>query len=560
MVNKKVMSLLLAVVMTVGTLAGCGGAGAEDASKDSTATDEVKGDGEEGADADAEGTKYPRNEQGYPDLQGETITVWHNMTGDNATATSDLGEYAVIKELEEKFNVNIEFVHPPVGQAQDNFTIMMADTELPDMIFCSGIDNYYPGGVQMAYEDGILFDYTDYISEENTPNFYNMISSDEFLKKAVTDDTGRIIRLGAKICGSEDADLTFTGPLIRSDYLEATGLDIPETIDDWTELFKAMKENGVEYPLALAGNNGMGALYDTNVFSSAFGVSASGYFVKDDGTVAYGPYEDAYKDYLTVLNEWYEAGYISPDFTTQNEDAVMSQTADDKVGVALIHLYTYGVTYYVTTETEDETKALVPAPFPVLKEGDELAPLRTSSRSLGDYKYITADAKNPEACIALLDALYLEDIDRMLANGVEGVAYEMVDGAPVVNPIPADADTETLLAMCPQQWHTKEDTDLDYILTKKYNKGAQDEALVLWKKQGTEGTLSNFKLLNAEEADVISSYNADVSTYVNEMALKFIMGQESLDNFETYQQNLKDMHVEDLIEVQQAAMDRFEAR
>lgn len=313
----------------------------------------------------------PRNEQGYPDLGGETITIWFNMTSANAQATSNMEDYHVIKDIEEKFNCKFEFIHPPVGQAQDNFTIMMADSTLPDMIFCGGIDSYYPGGVEMAYADGVLFDYTDYIGEEYTPNFYNLIKDDEFLKKAVTDDEGRIIRLGAKICGSEEADLTFTGPLIRKDYLEATGMDVPTTIDQWTALFQAMKDNGVEYPLAVhaSGGNDLGPLFTTNMFSSAYGVAANDYYIKDDGTVAFGPYEDSYKDYLTLLNQWYEAGYINPDFTTQTENDVMSLDSSDRVGTAMTHLYTYGTTYYVTTESEDESKALIPAPAPVLNEG-----------------------------------------------------------------------------------------------------------------------------------------------------------------------------------------------
>jgi putative aldouronate transport system substrate-binding protein len=504
---------------------------------------------------------YPTDENGYPDLGGETITIWFNMTTANAQATSDLGEYAAIKEIEEKFNVNFEFIHPPVGQAQDNFTIMMADTTLPDMIFCGGIDNYYPGGIEMAYADGILFDYTDYINEEYTPNFYSLIENDEFLKKAVTDDEGRIVRLGAKICGSEEADLTFTGALIRKDYLEAAGFDdVPTTIDEWTQMLAAMKENGVKYPLALDGDGSLGKYFSTNFFSSAFGVSAGDYYVKEDGTVAYGPYEDSYKDYLELLHSWYEAGYINPDFTTQNESTLMSLASADEVGSMLMHLYTYGTTYYVTTEMEDESKALIPAPAPVLNEGDDLAELRTSSRSLGDYKYITADCKNVEACIALLDALYLDDIDELLANGIEGVAYTKEDGVITPNTIASDADTETLLSMAPQQWHTFEDTDLNYILTQKYNKGCQDEALVLWKEQGTSGTLSNFIMLNSDEAEIQSSYQADIKTYVEEMVLKFIMGQESLDNFGEYQETLKSLHIEDMIAIKQAAMDRFEAR
>lgn len=547
--KKRVLCMLMAAVMAMGTLAGCGGSGKGE-SKGDDRTDSAKG----------EVTVYERDENGYPDLKGEKITIWHSLTGSNAQATSDLGEYKAIQELEKKLNCDIEFVHPPVGQEQDNFTILMADTELPDMIFCGGIDNYYPGGVEMAYADGILTDYTDWISEETTPNFYKMINEDPEIKKMVSDDEGRIIRLGAKFCGSEEADLNFYSLLIRSDYLEQSGMEIPTTIDEWTQFFAKLKEMGVEYPFSLAGDNGMGGFFNSNTFSSAYGISAGDFYKNSEGKVAYGPYEDAYKDYLTQLNEWFKAGYINPDFTTQKESDVMSQAADDKVGSMFIHLYTYGAEYYMTTEKGDPERAMVPAPVPTLNKGDKLAGLRPSSVSLGDYKYITADAKNPGACMALLDALYLEDIDRLMAYGIEGVAYDMEDGVPVAREIPTDADKEILLSMCPQQWHTQEDTDLDYILTKKYNKGCQDEALVLGKEQGTDQMLSKFLLLNTEESEVKGTYLTDVETYVKEMSLKFIMGQESLDKFDEYQENLKNMHIEDLIAVYQSATDRYEAR
>lgn len=211
---KKLITVVLTAAMTIGLLAACSFTGENTQSA-------VKSDGSVQEDAGGSSvqysTKYPRNEQGYPDLQGETITIWHAMVTANTQATSDLGEYQVIKDLEEKFNCRLEFIHPPVGQERDNFTIMMADTQLPDMIFCSGIDQYYPGGVNAAYEDGILYDYTSLINEENTPNFWKLIHDDDFMKKAVTDDQDRIIRLGAKICGSEEADLNYTGPLVRKD-------------------------------------------------------------------------------------------------------------------------------------------------------------------------------------------------------------------------------------------------------------------------------------------------------------------------------------------------------
>lgn len=569
MKRKRIMALLLATVMTAGVLAGCGDNSApNDAGNSSSQTEEQGGSAEDksqsvGSDtADEGGTtseaKYPKDENGYPDLQGETISIWFAMTTENAGAvTTDMGDYEAIKQLEEKFNVNFEFIHPPVGQESENFNIMMSDQELPDMIFCGGIDSYYPGGVEVAYADGVLYDYTNDINAVDTPNFYNMIHNDEFLMKAVTDDEGRIIRLGAKLSGSEEADLSFVGPLIRSDYLAATNLDVPETIDEWTAMLQAMKDNGVEYPLAL--DKGM-RIFKGNIFSGAYGVSGNTYFIKKDGTVGFGPYEDAYKDFLIKMNEWYEAGFINPDFSTEDTDSIMSMAANDRIGSTIVHLYTYGITYYVTTEEENPDKAMVAAPAPVLNKGDSRN-LRTSGRSLGDYKYITVDAKNKDACIALLDALYLEDIDLMLANGIEGVGYTMEDGKPVQVPLSADVSKEIRLGSCPQQWHAYEDNDLNYILTKKYNKGAQADSLLLLKEEGTSGTISSFVMYNADEAELRSTYNSDVSTTVEEWVLKFITGQEPIDKFDEFREILKnECHIEELIAVQQSALDRYNAR
>ena len=44
------------------------------------------------------------------------------------------------------------------------------------------------------------------------------------------------------------------------------------------------------------------------------------------------------------------------------------------------------------------------------------------------------------------------------------------------------------------------------------------------------------------------------------MQLKFITGQESLDNFDAYIEQLKDLGIEEWIAVEQAAYDRLQAR
>ncbi|WP_317368783.1 hypothetical protein [uncultured Tyzzerella sp.] len=105
MKNKKIklLCIVLIMAMSMSSLIGC-------------STSEVSNNSTDNKSEDGSSISIERNEQGYPDLKGETITIWHAMTGANSQATSDLGEYKVIQELEKKFNINIEFVHPKASR------------------------------------------------------------------------------------------------------------------------------------------------------------------------------------------------------------------------------------------------------------------------------------------------------------------------------------------------------------------------------------------------------------------------------------------------------------
>lgn len=496
---------------------------------------------------------YERNEKGYPDLKGETFTVWAYNRKSNVT--NDYGDYECVKAVEKLLNCNIEFVHPPVGQEQDNFAIMMAGDRLPDLLFCNSVDNFYPGGVQVAYADGILYDYTDLINETNTPNFVNIVLKDEFLSKAVYDDTGRIVRLGAKLCGGEVADFQFSGPVVRRDFLAQTGMDLPETIEDWYTLLTAMKDAGVEYPLAVSKGYGL------SVFSTAWGIFASaasnGYTVGEDGEIVFGPYTDAYKDYLAEMNRWYMEGLINPDYMNTTDDNVVAMIMNDRVGSANLHVWNWEYVIIPGFELDHPEKQLVAAQLPKLNAGDPLTNLRSSGRSLGDYKYITADAKNPLACVTLLDALYFEEISTLFGFGIEGTGWTVKNGFPIAINVPETEPLDVQLKGAITEWHAYEDWDADMILQNKYCTNGVPDAMKLWRECPTDGCLSKFIMLTTEEAEVRGKRAADITTYVNEMQLKFITGAEPLENFEAYKAQLRELGVEEMIAVYQAAQTRF---
>ena len=66
--------------------------------------------------------------------------------------------------------------------------------------------------------------------------------------------------------------------------------------------------------------------------------------------------------------------------------------------------------------------------------------------------------------------------------------------------------------------------------------------------------------MTTEEASELATMNSLINDYRDEMMVKFIMGQESLDNLSKFTEQLKNLGVERAIEIYQAAYDRYQAR
>ena len=88
----------------------------------------------------------------------------------------------------------------------------------------------------------------------------------------------------------------------------------------------------------------------------------------------------------------------------------------------------------------------------------------------------------------------------------------------------------------------------------------QQEGYQLWSTYEPSRWISNRITPTAEEGTEFSSTYTDIETYVQECNVKFIMGQMSLDDYDSYRETLKGMGIERCIELRQAALDRYYAR
>ncbi|MEG0048906.1 MAG: extracellular solute-binding protein [Clostridia bacterium] len=507
-------------------------------------------------------THFPCNEKGLPDLGGVTLTIWIPMDSTYATFCNNYGEMAIVKQLESMLNVNLEFVHPPVDQIATSFSLMLTENKLPDMIFSGCVDSYYQGGVTMAYEDGFLADYTALVGPEMTPNYWAKVMSEPYLAVGAVDDQGRNYRLGCMVSGSEESCTCMWGLMIRKDYLEKAAMKAPETIDEWYQMLTAFKGMGIKYPLLLNKSN----IWQTrNAFSSAWNIDARNFYIRGDGTLAYGPTSPEFKDYLTTLHKWYSEGLINPDFMNNSRTETWSMIANDEAGAVCDHTYAYAAQYYDVVEKQNPDKALVAAQMPKLNAGDPLTRVMYTSHRLdtGNAKYIVSTTEHLKECVAFLDALYIKDIEFLMSNGIEGIGYSMNEfNYPVINELSAsDASVEDKLSQRIWEFETESDSDKNYIVTSKYCYGVQPETVELYTQCDYDGIFPDFAVsFTKDEAEVIAKYKSDVNTYRDEMILKFITGTEPLDQFDAFVKNINELGLTQLTEAHQSAYARYLTR
>lgn len=119
---------------------------------------------------------------------------------------------------------------------------------------------------------------------------------------------------------------------IRKDWLDKVGLSIPETLEDLENVLRTWKEEGIcDY--GLNASDLMTWNHSLDPIFAAFGHIPTYWRDFGDGTLVYDSLEPAVKETLILLREWYEAGFLHPDFYTYEAwDAVQLMT-EEKTGV-----------------------------------------------------------------------------------------------------------------------------------------------------------------------------------------------------------------------------------
>ena len=547
--GKRILSLLLATLMIL-SLAACGGTG------DTTSSGSPEGNNTSAPDVSGNEDVTPQ-EATYP-LTTEKKTLSVYIRDNSSGVIGDYGRVAAFQAAAERLGVELEFVHPTTGGEADQFNLMIGSGKYPDIIVWEF--STAAMGLSELIDSGILID-MDGLIRQYAPNYLKVLERDPSYPKEVRSDEGKY-----------QAFYTFnvsiplsSGPVFREDLLAKYGLELPKTVDEWTNVMTTLKEKdpNVSYPLT-ASKSYVGEVWFRELLP-AYNTRTE-FCLGDNGQVVYGPATENFKAYLAKLAEWYNAGLIDPEFMSNDNKALNAKIADGTSAVATMAIGSGIRSITENTRPNNPDFKLTGVAWPVLNAGDTSSyVLEGGVAHTSVQAAITSSCADPVLATQVLDYFYSEEGGNLISWGIEGESYTVENGKKtftdkIMNSPDGRSASEAILDYALPVYGFVNAMDNDAYIQMNITLPEQGEARTLW--QSLDSGANQPKLVVAQEdADEYRMILNEVKTYVQEMYIKFITGQANLDSdWDTYMNTLNGMDLPYATECMQKAYNAYQNR
>lgn len=490
----------------------------------------------------------------YPVEDGGTISIWMYINNEASKYYQNLVESPTVKQMVKDTGINVEFIHPPTGQIKENFNLLVVSNSLPDLLV--NANQYYAGGNVAAVADGVFADLTELVPQY-APDYNYFLENNELFDKLATTADNKIY----SIYNYKDVQAPYyIYPQFRSDWLEEWGMEIPFVLEEYEAYFAKVLAQKPGIAPYLPDKTGLEA-----ELLGAFGIGGISngklFFVKE-GQMHHTYNESAFKDYLTLMNDWYNKGYISKDFTNvESVDAMNLEFANGRTGMV------FGNTDTIFTLMSELDFEATTGRYPRINEDDLYHSDIFYFPQNGNPNSISAYSKNKELVLQFLNYSFTQQGSGVANYGETGVTWNMgADGIPVFTDYAlsgkdyslADSEYTLRLHTCWAKYRYGDDISMIRNVaepdTWKYrarwiNDKTVDAAYAM-------PTLS----FSTEASAEIGKLVTDINTYAEEMILKFITGAADLGKFDEFQSNIKALGMERVLELYQEAYEQFLAK
>jgi putative aldouronate transport system substrate-binding protein len=466
----------------------------------------------------------------------------------------NFNDLAIWRVMEEMTGITIDFEAAPSGQSGEKLGLLFASNTLPDIIFKTGLS---ATDIATYAEEGQLIAIDPYL-DEYAPNFTALMEERPEIRKAITMADGHIYGFPYLVTASPSN----CSPklFINTKALEALNAQIPTTLTELTELLRVFKQtdyngNGVADEIPWA----------SEVFSQVFmslhgtfglGTRGSGNWDIDPATNAlrYIPVSDGYRDLLAYVASLYQEGLLDEEVFTAELATLTAKAEQNRLLFITAHNVSYTGSYmedYVGIE-----------PF-VRNAGDEKQWAGQSLAVYANNTFITSNCKDPAAAVQYFDYFYGNDGIRLFFMGIEGETYEFdKDGMPrfteYVTNNPDGMNMEEALGtyICWSGGGNPSVADDIHFGSQLINETTVTAAQILL-QYGPEEIWPRSFPVSTEDAELLAEYELEIGTYIADMRAKFITGSESLDNWDKFIEQLNRLGLQEYIQLNQSALDKY---
>lgn len=488
------------------------------------------------------------NLTGYP-IAKEKITL--KIMGPKAAIHGEWENMKFFKMLSEKTNIAFEFKTPPAASFQEVKNLAIASNELPDVFFGAGLTQNEEVSLGNT---GTIIPLEELINKYGT-NIKEMFAQKKGAKSAITTSNGHIYSLArvTDIFGRGIAyKMWFNGEWLKNLNIEK----MPTTTDELYGLLLRFRnedpnKNGLKDEIPLSSSK-MFAVRE--IMLSYFGYLSREISLKDD-KVVFPPLEDGYKHYIEFARKLYSEKLLDNEVYSQTTQQWTAKGKNNLVGLS----YNSSSSAMYTIKNEAEVYNY-PALGPLTSSYNStpIYPQPSDGYSRGAFA-ITKACKNPEAALRLADYLYSKE-GSIFAFVTDSWKWEDETKTKwvFVNPDGGDNEQYRGNKLTPDcggtvvQWLRK-----DFALSQKsssndYNNKITEELFAKVAKLP-------FPKVYLEEKDQKRAIqiSTDIFNYIEQMEAKFISGEESMEKWGEFQNNLVKIGSKELIDIYDRAYKKY---
>lgn len=530
------------------------------------------GNKEQGQDATSDKTDQTQEEQTdkdeKEDQSGESRKL-HLLGPDRGgdIKFADREKYPVWEELQKLIdaqNLDLEYEVVPAEQYEVVIqTRMAAAKDLPDIVNVSPLDDTT---VLNLANQNVILELNSLIDEHSNGNIKKMYDEHfPFARQLTTSPDGKMYwfsNLHNKLYkNTESAPVALTMS-IRKDWLEELDLPVPTTADEYFDTLKAMQDKDANGN----GQNDEILIYDPSGFgyiAQWFGLGTDITAVDVENKKVVSPwYQEGVKDYFEYVQKLIDAELIDSSLIGATHEEIQQKITENKA--ASIGQYNLSMFQDSTIEGGGEYLPLMP-----LKAVDGIEPAATLEPPFLVWKKyaITKNCEDLEAAIAFFDTVYSEEYADLLFWGIEDLTYEVGDdGIKTFKDITGSFDESLAdegkvagqVVFGDTMFPRVQFANLEYEMAVVPDYRADHQLEVMKYEPYFVNMNQNYLAIpDDEQLEEKTRILNDLTTYSTELATKLALGQKSLDDWDEYMAELKELGLDDLIEIDQALLDRY---